>query len=184
MNYPFILKFSHISNLSDARYAAGMWADFIGFSFDPGSSDFLDPNRAAEIKSWVNGPAMVAEFGNQPPEWIDDICSKLNIGVIEIPQSYGHPEIHGKGYRIIVRMETAQMNPLCEKADLFITSYTEVQRQLAAQTDKPVILDINDFEEDLSMVAGISLIGHRELKPGTSNQSEWTDLLERYAVED
>lgn len=184
MNYPFLIKFSQISNLSDARYAAGMWADFIGFSFDPGSTGFLDPNKATEIKSWVNGPAIVAEFGHQPPEWIVDICTKLNIGIIEIPQAYTYPEILDKGYKIIVRMETAQMNALCESADLFITSKADIQKQLAAHTDKAILLEIDNYEDDFSDLTGIALIGHQELKPGTSNQSEWTELLERYAVED
>jgi phosphoribosylanthranilate isomerase len=49
MNYPFILKFSSISNLTDARYAAGAWSDFIGFCFDPSSDHYIEPKSAKKL---------------------------------------------------------------------------------------------------------------------------------------
>lgn len=182
MNYPFLLRFSHISNLSDARYAAGLWADFIGFCFDPGSKDFIDPNKAKEIISWVNGPAIVGEFGHQPVDWILDICQKLNIKVIEIPQDYADLTILDKDFRIIVRMHHSEQNTLSKRADLLSTHQLEIYEKISAEREQSVLMDIADLNMDCSQLNGVSIIGQHESKPGTSNQSAWTAFLERHEI--
>lgn len=183
MNYPFILRFSQISNLSDARYAAGMWADFIGFSFDPNNDAFIDPNQAKEIIQWVNGPKVVAEFGHQPIEWIDSICKQLQIDVIEIPHNYTVPEILERGYKIIARVVDSNTSEWIQKADLIAVSSQSFYQKYIEETQVPVLMDIEDFDTDCSKLTGISIKGQKEINPGTSNQSAWTEFLESYEID-
>jgi phosphoribosylanthranilate isomerase len=88
MNYPFILKFTSITNLSDARYAAGAWADFAGFCFDPSLPEYLEPQKAKEIAGWINGPLLTGEFGFQPVEWIQDFAKALSLHAVQVPANY------------------------------------------------------------------------------------------------
>ncbi|MCC6818187.1 MAG: hypothetical protein IT245_04805 [Bacteroidia bacterium] len=184
MKYPFLIKFSKISNLSDARYAAGMWADFIGFSFDPNDSAYIEPSKASEIIAWVNGPRLVGEFGQQPLEWIIEFSKNLYFDVIEIPQDYKDLGILNQGFKIIVHMKDSIMNPLSEQADLLLVDDMETYNELSQHTTKPLFLALNQLDIDGSQLSGVSFTGHIELIPGTSNQEEWTQFLERHEIED
>jgi len=54
---------SSISNLSDARYCAGMGVDYLGFSIDSTSASFIDPSKFKQITGWISGIPLVAECG-------------------------------------------------------------------------------------------------------------------------
>jgi phosphoribosylanthranilate isomerase len=180
MNYPFKLKFSEIKNLSDARYASGMWADFIGFCFDPSSPSYIEPNKAKEIISWISGPAIVGEFGNQPPEWIQDFVTSFQLKVVQIPTNYAHDLNLPEGVAIMVETKESVITPIMEKADILITDNQTVYQTLKSQLPQPIIYQIEDLNEDISDCDGIALIGFSEDKPGTSNQTAWTDFLEKW----
>lgn len=55
------VKVSHLSNLSDARYCAGMGVNMLGFGVIPGSPHYMTPQLFQDIRGWVAGPAIVAE---------------------------------------------------------------------------------------------------------------------------
>ncbi len=184
MNYPFLLKFSNISNLSDARYAAGMWADFIGFCFDPSSPSYLEPSKAKSIISWVSGPTLVAEFGDQPIEWILDFSTQLSIQVVQIPASYKDLTIFEKGLKTIVMVDDKTSYPTIDKADILITGNMEVYQYLIDLTEKPVIFQTQSLQEDASDFRGLSISGQVEDHPGTRNQGEWTEYLEKFELAD
>jgi len=56
------IKICGITQLEDARFAAGARADFLGFVQYQESPRFVDPHLAAEILSWVYGPQPVGVF--------------------------------------------------------------------------------------------------------------------------
>ncbi|HEY1047282.1 MAG TPA: hypothetical protein VGF79_12630 [Bacteroidia bacterium] len=180
MNYPFILKFSSIQNLSDARYAAGMWADFIGFNFDPGTESYLDPNKAKEIIGWVSGPVFVGEFGQQPPEWIEDFVASFQLKTIQIPSNYNYDLPKKEGVKWIVSSNGEEKTELMQEADLILTYSLNDYERLKMHYNVPVILQTEDWSTDASNLDGLALEGKKEDKPGTSNQADWTDFLEPY----
>lgn len=181
MNYPFILKFSSITNLSDARYAAGMWADFIGFCFDPSRPGYLEPAKAKEISGWINGPLLTGEFGNQPIEWIQDFVNVLHLKVIQVPSSYQGAGIASLGLKLIVQVESEEKTPLMEKADMFVTADQNIYGFLKAHYTQPVLMSLDENNTDASRFDGIDLQGGSEDKPGTRNHSLWNDILEPYS---
>jgi phosphoribosylanthranilate isomerase len=62
MNLKTIIKVSHVTNLSDARYCAGMGVQMLGFCLDKNSSLFIEAKKAQEIASWVVGMKIVGEI--------------------------------------------------------------------------------------------------------------------------
>lgn len=184
MDYPFILKFSALNNLSDARYAAGMWADFTGFCFDPSDASYIEPGKAKEISSWINGPLLCGEFGTQPVEWILDFVKSLKLDAIQIPAGYPFPEIYDNAnVKFIVLADNASIDELPSKADIFICRDNEIYKRLKIISDKPVILETEDLDLDASLYDGIAFKGGIEDKPGTRNQLEWTAFLEKWVNE-
>ena len=51
------VKAANITNLSDARYCAGMGVDWIGFPLSQ-----VNPTVFSEITGWLSGPQWVVEF--------------------------------------------------------------------------------------------------------------------------
>src|SRR5690349_8085794 len=56
------VKVGNISNLSDARYCAGMGVDLLGFRTIEGQENFIAPKQFQEVRGWVTGPRVVGEI--------------------------------------------------------------------------------------------------------------------------
>ena len=56
----------NISNLSDARYAAGMGVQTLGIHMDPASSFHLSASEVQALRSWIVGPAFVGQYDSPP----------------------------------------------------------------------------------------------------------------------
>lgn len=180
MNYPFILKFSSITNLSDARYAAGMWADFIGFCFDPSKPEYLEPSKAKEIAGWINGPLITGEFGNQPIEWIQDFVKALDLKVVQVPATF-QGDVASLGLKLIATVESEVQTGIMAKADMLITSDENIYKFLKAHYTQPVLMMLDEHYINADQFDGIALKGAMEDKPGTRNHSLWNEILEPYA---
>ena len=59
-----IVKVGSITNLSDARYCAGMGVEMLGFAFDPSHGYYLQAIQFNEIIKWVSGVTIVGELGD------------------------------------------------------------------------------------------------------------------------
>jgi phosphoribosylanthranilate isomerase len=60
LKYPVIVR--SITNLSDARYCAGMGVELMSYDFDPESSFFIDENKFVGITSWLSGVNVIFEL--------------------------------------------------------------------------------------------------------------------------
>ncbi len=61
------VKVGNISNLSDARYCAGMGVQYLGFSMDRNTEHYIDQKTLKTIKEWIVGPTIVGEFSDLDP---------------------------------------------------------------------------------------------------------------------
>ncbi len=64
----------NISNLSEARYCAGMLVDFISFELDKNEVNFIDLKKYSEIKGWISG---VKLLGNSTYLTLDKIKEQI-----------------------------------------------------------------------------------------------------------
>ncbi len=82
------IKFNHIQDLSDARYAAAVMAEWIGFAID--GSFAIAPEKIQQIIGWCSGPKMIIEvYGEPNPLKIKSWFDVLPIDGIECePQQY------------------------------------------------------------------------------------------------
>jgi len=58
------IKFNHIQDLSDARYAAAVMAEWIGFAID--GSFAIAPEKIQQIIGWCSGPKIIIEIYGEP----------------------------------------------------------------------------------------------------------------------
>ena len=78
------VKICGITNLADARYAAALGVDFLGFIQDTDSKRFIEPGLAAEIIEWVAGPETVGVFVNQDAAHINAVAKKAGFDWIQL----------------------------------------------------------------------------------------------------
>ncbi|WP_209332583.1 phosphoribosylanthranilate isomerase [Lunatimonas salinarum] len=197
------VKISTVSNLSDARYCAGMYVDLMGFCLEKHQADFLGPGAYKEITDWLFGPAYVAEFDSYDPEKVLETLSQYpGISFIQVTKEIYLPMLFNSGYQLILKKNIAETADLREliplsqqlqphgiqlllESDRFISLNEEILgivRELAAKC--AVILGFGlertNVEQvlELTGIKGISLRGGQEIKPGLKDFDELADILE------
>jgi phosphoribosylanthranilate isomerase len=81
------IKICGITNLADARYAAGAGADFLGFILHPESPRHVAPTFAKEIIEWLYGPKTVGVFVDAD---VDDVNRDAAIAGFDLVQLHGN----------------------------------------------------------------------------------------------
>lgn len=83
MSFPR-LKICGITNLADARYSAGVGADYLGFIQHPDSPRYVEPGFAAEIIEWLYGPAPVGVFVDASADEVNEVCEQAGFEVAQL----------------------------------------------------------------------------------------------------
>jgi phosphoribosylanthranilate isomerase len=83
------IKATAIQHLTDARYFAAWYADWLGFSLDPKSASAVRPAQVSEIRAWLSGVQAVGEFGfAQSADEIIATAMELQLDAVQLPYFY------------------------------------------------------------------------------------------------
>lgn len=124
------VKICGLTRLEDARYCAGLGADFLGFIQHPDSPRYVAPAKAKEIIGWVYGANPVGVFVNASPEEVNAACETAG---------FAYAQLHGaespeacsrvdwpiiKAFRVLHDASAEQlrwaMEPYRDVAELFL----------------------------------------------------------------
>jgi hypothetical protein len=75
------IKFNHVQDLSDARFAASVMAEWFGFAID-GPFE-VTPSEIQEIVGWCSGPKLIIEVHQAPLSKIESFLDVLPVNGIE-----------------------------------------------------------------------------------------------------
>ncbi len=198
-----IVKISNVTNLSDARYCAGMGVEMLGFTIDADHPNFVTPARFREIRSWVSGIQIIGETQSGDPETILNTLKDYPVDALEIsspdllpylrtelecplllrfdidghsPEDFTDILENYREYLAYFVMESTQDQPLTDE-------WLRLLRQLPPQS--PVLLGfgLNDPEALKALmetvpVRGIALKGSAEIRPGYKDYGRLMDILE------
>ncbi|MBD2702359.1 N-(5'-phosphoribosyl)anthranilate isomerase [Spirosoma sp. BT702] len=196
-----LVKISNVTNLSDARYCAGMGVDMLGFSMDAGAPEYVDPKKFEEIKSWVAGVQIVGETTSIDPEQIEQLLATYQPDVLQVDEAALLPYLTTFERPLILRVDLSQMT--LDQLDTLVRTSTsgadyillesntslhfdadfkEILQHLAARY--PILLgtgvsveNVHELLADLP-VRGIALSGGDEERPGNREFGELMDVLE------
>ncbi|AIZ63945.1 hypothetical protein PK28_10070 [Hymenobacter sp. DG25B] len=84
-----------INNLSDARYCAGMGADYLTFNLDPALPNHLAPEAVKELGGWVAGIKLVGEFSTLPAAEINAIARDCGLSYVLLTRIRPKEELAG-----------------------------------------------------------------------------------------
>ncbi|GAB3336443.1 hypothetical protein GCM10027299_46510 [Larkinella ripae] len=203
-----IVKISNVTNLSDARYCAGMGVDLLGFSMDEGSEQYVAPDKFKEIRSWVTGLHIVGETASMDAIEIEQLVELYQPDVLQIEESALLPYLSTFDCRIILKADLSLMT--LDQLETFFSSiqsdqvdYYLLESKGAVNLDDelktvlqhlaaryPVLLGIGfaaDSIHDLLAelpIQGIALTGGDEDRPGSRDFGELMDILEILETDD
>ena len=207
MDHKLNIKFGEVNNLSDARYAAGAGATFLGFNLSTSHPQYIAPEKIKEICGWVSGPIPVAEWGNEPASIISDTCNSLGMEYIQL--NAFNPEITAAlkmDFCVIQNIEIGaedhlaglieKVNKVNGLAMYYMLSFKDLSSQemfLSKEShclmvkdfcrDQPIFLNFHFTPENLPGLIdqfqpfGINLNGSAESKPGVKDFSTLNDLV-------
>ncbi|QYH38334.1 phosphoribosylanthranilate isomerase [Algoriphagus sp. NBT04N3] len=200
------VKIDGVTNLSDARYCAGMYVDVLGFNLEESSQKFLNPTQYEEITGWVSGLEFAAEFETEEADIIQLKLEKYpNITWIQHQRLDTLLKLKDTGKNLIFQADVAELAHiesqvaeklqsegvyLLLKADHEKLSKDELTTISILAKSIHVILgsgisafNVKKLVDDLGLF-GISLEGGEEIKPGLKDFDELADILEELEVED
>lgn len=179
-----LVKIGGITNLSDARYCAGMGVDMLGFSVIPGQANYITPELFQQIRGWVTGPLIVAEIaGLESPEELNAILENYRPDMLEMELAE---------LTIIASPPLPYILNLKKDEDIkhlaIQPEYILGENRAAISLSIPFLRQVSSTEEVTSALAdptirGIAMNGGPELKPGLKDYSTMADILELLDME-
>lgn len=77
-----------ITNLTDARYFAAKEVRGLVFNLETGTEGFIDPIHMQAMREWVEGPAILGEFGvHTPVEEVLEAATFFKLDGVVVPAS-------------------------------------------------------------------------------------------------
>lgn len=201
------VKISNVTNLSDARYCAGMGVDLLGFSMDAESADYVDPARFAEIRSWVAGVQIVGETTATDSEQIEQLLEAYEPDLLQVDEAAMLPYLSQFGKPLILRLNLSQLT-LDQLETVLATNHVSVEYfllespalvhlddelralLLRLSTRYPLLLGVGVRPETVHTLladlpgTGLALTGGDETAPGNRDFGELMDILEAIEVDD
>jgi phosphoribosylanthranilate isomerase len=195
MSLKTLVKVSNVTNLSDARYCAGMGVEMIGFVMDKHSVDYVSAEKMKEIKSWVAGIQIVGETQSVDYEEVKGFVKSYEIDVLQIAEVSLLPQIADLGKPIILKLDFENtdfednLNRYSQFVEFFLVDGAELS-DFAKYTLKEyaanfaIILDFGINSENIQTlldempIKGIALKGSNEIRPGFKDYDELSDILE------
>jgi len=84
------VKICGLTNLADARFAAGAGADYLGFIFVDGTPRYIEPAMVGAINEWVEGPEKVGVFQNHELSFVQETARQVGLDLIQL---HGHETV-------------------------------------------------------------------------------------------
>jgi phosphoribosylanthranilate isomerase len=178
----------NITNLSEARYCAGMGVHFLGF---PAQS--VDPKMYKDITGWVHGLEMAIELptGASLPAHLNEyqathIIFSLSEMTSPLPVSAKWivrltPQ-EWEAYKSVMLQNKSQIEFLL--FDPMDKSNKGIAKEAAAEFKIYVAMGENSLTDLLTWpVDGITLKGSDEMKTGLKNYDHLSEVLEKLEVE-
>ena len=197
------VKISNVTNLSDARYCAGMGVEMLGFSIDEDSSNYISPKKFEDICSWLSGVTLVAETAQTNPESIIKALSQYPVHAVQVESSgllnYLRAEL---SLPLILRIsvdtyDAGEINSILSRYEGDVSHFLlesdnnaelsdDWMQVLGGLSNEYSLLVGFGLENELSVSAltetfpsvGIALRGSDEIRPGYKDFGSMMDILE------
>jgi phosphoribosylanthranilate isomerase len=196
------VKISNVTNLSDARYCAGMGVEMLGFSIDQDALNYISPKKFEDICSWLSGVILVAETSQTDPEQIITTLKDYAVHALQVEDPgllgylgsalnmpvilrisvdvYNEDEIES----MLSRYSGSATHFLLESDENAVLSERWVSVLGALANEYPLLIGFGIDENTVAALTdrfpeiGIALKGSDEIRPGYKDFGSMMDILE------
>jgi phosphoribosylanthranilate isomerase len=198
-----LVKISNVTNLSDARYCAGMGVDMLGFSVDEGSTSYITPKKFQELRGWIAGVKLVAETAESDVPRLLSLLADYEVDALQVEDPSLLPFLKSELDKpLLLRInvdehEADELDALMARSALDVSFFlleSEENQPLSSEwidylnrlgKDFPILLGFGlDDEKEVLRVTesgqlqGIALRGSEEIRPGYKDFGTLMDILE------
>ena len=199
------VKICNISNLSEARYCAGMGVDQLGFNLNPNDKQAISIETFMDIKEWIAGVDLIGEFGDIGQNDLLEIPQQLPLDLIETSNLELVEILGQQGRRISFRIEIFHHLHVIDLLETLQQLESHSVEQVIIESNSKQLLDeikteVNSFSGNLRIIKafnvhldslsqldgfqGIQLEGSEEDQPGLKDYGEVMDILEALEIDD
>jgi phosphoribosylanthranilate isomerase len=175
-----------ITNLSDARYCAGMGVDMLGYIVDPTHPDYVSPKLYQEISGWIAGPKRVIEVGIDHVN-LDEIFNDYSPELVHVRSLTTTPPARLRDFPIILEVDPAThatalqtVKSLGLKLEFLLV--TGVANGSFSPGFRPWLLEVGDASSVAMLrgqgADGFAMRGSREAAPGLKDYDHLSAILE------
>lgn len=172
MLYKTKLYISEVTNLSDARYAAGMQVDYIGFPLDLHSEKHIDIITFNAIVGWLEGIHIIAEFDTLSTQKINQLIAENQLKIVSIPfeRINDASEINAQ----VILKNASESTTLLPENVIFTTqnSITKSGNYFLENCD------FSQLDTAVEHAKGIVLKGSEEERPGYKDYDQLAEIIE------
>jgi phosphoribosylanthranilate isomerase len=198
---------SNITNLSDARYCAGMGVEMLGFTLDLQDSSYVEPGSFKAITEWVAGIHTVGVIPQTDAQDAKELIQAYPVDYMMTETSTDWPALREIGIPLLCQVlvdgdftaqwftyHYAAIQPyvdyfvLVSKQDAI--SNTVVEQITTVSAEFPLILGFGIHEQTVqsllknTSLKGIALKGSHEIRPGFKDFDDLATILELLEVEE
>ncbi|MFT6867379.1 MAG: phosphoribosylanthranilate isomerase [Cyclobacteriaceae bacterium] len=201
MGLKTLVKVGEISNLSDARYCAGMGVEMLGFNLNPEDPKFISPQSFKELTGWIAGVKYVGEFHHMSALEIQLAAADYELDYIQIENLDILTDVAGIGTPTIFKLNIDQLEILYNLSNLLELIGEHTQQVIITSTNTSLYdlieKDISEINSELQIIrgfnvtvnnlndligsgvyAGLALAGGDESRPGYNEYGNLMDILE------
>ncbi len=184
-----LVKVGSITNLSDARYCAGMGVDFLGFRVIEGQPNAITPARFQEIRGWITGPQIVVElYGLRDRQQLEAIIADYQPDFLEFSLDEWQILSPSVPLPFMLAVKPAdEIPPLVSKPAYLIIDTPDdfFSRHLPQHEILAAVPSRSRLDESLALtgISGVCLTGGHEIRPGLKAEDELADMLEALEAE-
>jgi phosphoribosylanthranilate isomerase len=183
-----LVKVGKITNLSDARYCAGMNVDMLGFVTVQTQENYLPVKDYQDIRGWVSGPKVVAEaYGVKNQEELTAILENYRPDYLEL--SLLELSFVPTTLPILLRIESVESIPTQPNLTIYAVIVNDATL-VTPLTDSNILVFLDASGSSLpadilnnNAVDGIVLSGSKEESPGLKDYDHLAEVLESLEVE-
>lgn len=198
-----IVLVNQVTNLSDARYCAGMGVEMLGFSLQEEQPNHLTPQAFKEISGWVAGVKLVGEVKDLPVQELEELLLSYKVDMVQLNSLYLVEELDEIPmpiiFRVLIDKDTVEDNLisffevyhphveyfLIDTEDFAFIDKTNLRLLRDLAKKYPILLGFGLTKEntrealDKIQPAGIALRGGQEIRPGFKNFDELEEIFEQ-----
>ncbi|MDB5273608.1 MAG: hypothetical protein JWO58_1975 [Chitinophagaceae bacterium] len=182
---------SDVTNLTEARYYAGMGVSIIGFDATPGHPSFISTQQFDAITSWLSGIQTSWQWHAAPAEELILLLESSPSDFIELTHIPDPQQLQYIRKPLIIRTSDPKqleyISHLPANSVYGIVWEGEASALTSLETDLVCFLETQPPFDQLDSIVdlphgGISLKGSPESRPGWNDFDQLADLLESLEI--